>query len=486
MDTLTDVVLHQRYKICSKLSQMPGSKTFLATDLTSGNRVVVKLLLFDTDFTWENLKLFERETAALKDLNHPAIPAYLDFDNVEIGNHKGFLLVQTYIDAPSLQDWVLRGRTFSEAELKQIAKNILNILAYLHHRQPAIIHRDIKPSNVLLTGRSGNSPGQVYLVDFGAIQGTHHGGTVTVVGTYGYMPLEQFGGRAVAASDLYSLGATLVYLATGQHPTDLPQQDLRLHFADQVHLSASFSHWLQWLLEPDLRQRPESVKIALKDFDSPPNRLARIRTSMTNHQRPQDSKIGVEQDSDSFVLRFPLQQMGKKPNESFRQAHRTFGGMLMQTVAGYGCALIVVPLVLLSFWVVGLPYVVLGILVTMILCSSFAQPFSGFSQLIAAISNIGNASVRYSLKLTFQANNGRLLLQLCSQPAKGEVREFFCQRLVGISAGPYGDFKYRINFVCDRLSAHNFHLQGSQQEIQWLCYEISRWTGWEIGHRDVA
>ncbi len=122
-------------------------------------------------------------------------------------------LVQSFIEARSLQSWAESGHTFSEAEVKAIATQLLTVLTYLHSRQPPVIHRDIKPSNILLSDRSGNHPGQIYLVDFGSVQTISHPGTITVVGTYGYMPPEQFGGRTT--SDLYSLGATLIYLLDG-------------------------------------------------------------------------------------------------------------------------------------------------------------------------------------------------------------------------------------------------------------------------------
>ncbi len=103
--------------------------------------------------------------------------------------------------------------------LKQIAKAVLEVLIHLHHRYPPIIHRDIKPSNILLTRRFEYSEGQVYLVDFGSVQAAAcERGTITVVGTYGYMPPEQFGGRAVPASDLYGLGATLIALPQDSIP----------------------------------------------------------------------------------------------------------------------------------------------------------------------------------------------------------------------------------------------------------------------------
>jgi len=170
-------------------------------------------------------------------------------------------LVQSYIEAKSLAEWVKSGRTFNQIEIKHIAKELLEILMYLHTQNPPVIHRDIKPSNILLANRSGNSVGQVYLVDFGSVQtlAATEGSTITVVGTYGYMPPEQFGGRAVPASDLYSLGATLIYLVTGTHPADLPQEDLQIKFEPKIPLDLAFIDWLKWMTEPDLNRRLTSA-----------------------------------------------------------------------------------------------------------------------------------------------------------------------------------------------------------------------------------
>ncbi len=253
-----------RYQIERQLGKRAGRCTLLARDLQTQAQVVIKRLSFGEDFAWEDLKLFEREAATLKDLAHPAIPRYLDYFDLDLPSGKGFALVQTYIPAPSLEEHIKAGRTFSEPELIELATALLEILRYLHERAPSVIHRDLKPSNILLGDRTGNSVGLVYLVDFGAVQAARTEGTMTVVGTYGYMPPEQFGDRAVPASDLYALGATLVYLATGQQPADLPQIDQQLQFEEVAHLSQGLEGWLKKMIQPSLNRRFASAQQALK------------------------------------------------------------------------------------------------------------------------------------------------------------------------------------------------------------------------------
>jgi len=265
---MLDRILHDRYQLKSLLGHKTGRRTFLAQDLVTQENVVVKLMLFNVDFVWDDLKLFDREVEVLKSLGLAAIPQYLDSFEADTELGKGFALVQTYIEARSLQDWVESGRTFSESDIKEIAKKLLDILDYLHHRQPPVIHRDLKPSNILLADRSGNSPGEVYLIDFGSVQTVPSNSTITIVGTYGYMPPEQFGGKVSPASDLYALGATLIYLATGSHPSELPQKELRILFVERVNLSHQTIGLLQCLTEPSLDLRARSARLCLDAIDT--------------------------------------------------------------------------------------------------------------------------------------------------------------------------------------------------------------------------
>jgi serine/threonine protein kinase len=262
-------ILQERYQLQCQLGRTTGGRqTWLAKDLVTqpATLVIIKLLVF-TEMQWEDLKLFEREAQVLKKLNHPRIPRYRDYFLVDQQNKTEsgtrlcwWGLVQDYIPHNTLQGWLEEGKSFSEQEVYNIAKAILEILIYLHGLSPPVLHRDIKPSNVLLDENQ-----RVWLVDFGAVQdqATITGMSFTVVGTIGYAPLEQFWGRAVPASDLYALGGTLIHLLTGIVPVDLPQRNLRIQFSDRTTISPSFSKWIEKLIEPSLENRFPSASQAL-------------------------------------------------------------------------------------------------------------------------------------------------------------------------------------------------------------------------------
>ncbi|MFE4107165.1 serine/threonine protein kinase [Almyronema epifaneia] len=294
-------IISDRYQLQQSLGRS-GQQTFLALDLQTQQLVVLKLLKFGGDLNWEQVRLFEREASILQQLSHPAIPRYLDSFELDLPQCKGFALVQTYLEARSLEEHLQAGRSFSESEIRQVAEQLLEILAYLHTQKPAIVHRDIKPSNVLLRDRSGHRVGQVYLVDFGAVQNliAAKGSTITVVGTYGYMPPEQFGGRATPASDLYSLGATLVYLVTGIHPADLPQENLRIRFEAKANLSPAFSRWLRKMIEPSLERRFQSVPQALQALRHP-----EAVVSTRSPDRPLGTRIRLSKNQTTLTISLP-------------------------------------------------------------------------------------------------------------------------------------------------------------------------------------
>ena len=122
-------VLANRYEIQQQLGKKAGRTTLLANDLHALELVVIKLLSFNSDFEWDSLKLFEREAQTLQNLSHSFIPSYIDYFEIQ-KPLSGFALVQTYIPAQTLEQYIKSGRTFTEAEVKQIATKLLSILIY--------------------------------------------------------------------------------------------------------------------------------------------------------------------------------------------------------------------------------------------------------------------------------------------------------------------------------------------------------------------
>ncbi|BBC22277.1 serine/threonine protein kinase [Pseudanabaena sp. ABRG5-3] len=315
-------VINQRYQLERQLGQNAGRQTWLARDLQQENElVVVKLLAFGGNVQWEDLKLFEREANVLKQLDHPRIPKYRDYFSID-DRSLWFGLVQEYIQGNSLREYIAQGHKFTEAQVKQIAIAILEILIYLHELNPQVLHRDIKPSNLILTGTEGETR-NIYLVDFGAVQdkASAEGKSFTVVGTYGYAPMEQYGGRAVAASDLYALGATMIHLLTGISPAELPQDDnAKIVFRDRTSASSHLVQWIQKLVEPTVKKRYGSAREALQALKEPsvpltkPQPVVSIASAPTVSSRPKrrvyppdNTNIQVEQSANQLRIIIPCQ-----------------------------------------------------------------------------------------------------------------------------------------------------------------------------------
>ena len=294
--------LQNRYQLQRQLGNNGIRQTWLAKDLQATNDehqlVVVKLLAFGGTVQWEDLKLFEREVQILKQLNHPRIPKYIDYFSID-DRTLWFGLVQEYIPGASLKEMLTQGKRFTEKQVRKVAIEVLKILIYLHELNPPVLHRDIKPSN-LIWGENNH----IYLVDFGAVQdkAAKEGVTFTVVGTYGYAPMEQFGGKAVPASDLYALGTTLIHLLTGTSPAELPVRDLQIQFRELVNVKPSLVNWLEDITEPSVERRINNAREALDILKA--NRLS---PSLLNVIRqPVESRVQVKKNRSHLLIKLPM------------------------------------------------------------------------------------------------------------------------------------------------------------------------------------
>ncbi|MEW6492195.1 MAG: ankyrin repeat domain-containing protein, partial [Cyanobacteriota bacterium] len=150
----------------------------------------------------------------------------------------------------------------NESEVRHVAEQVLSILVYLHELQPPVVHRNIKPQNLIWS-----SDRNIFLVNFESVTDTD-GSTFTKrstnVGTDGYTAPEQFRGQCVPATDLYSLGATVLFLLTHLAPAKLPQDRLKINFRSRNQVSKEFANWLEKMLQPDVEHRFPSAKEALE------------------------------------------------------------------------------------------------------------------------------------------------------------------------------------------------------------------------------
>jgi len=156
---------NDRFHIRRPLGQGGQAETFLARDEQTQDQVVVKHLRLERAKDWKSVELFEREARVLAQLAHPSIPA-LVHAGVEDGPNDApsFVLVHQYVEGKTLAS-VIEDGVIDESQARSIARDVLEVLAYLHARRPPVVHRDIKPSNLILRPDGG-----VSVIDFGALQ----------------------------------------------------------------------------------------------------------------------------------------------------------------------------------------------------------------------------------------------------------------------------------------------------------------------------
>ena len=207
----TGQILEGRYRVEALLGRGGMGAVYHATDLRFDAAVAIKE---NQVVTPESQKQFAREAGLLYRLHHPNLPRVIDHFSVP---GQGQYLVMDYVAGEDLRQIGARRAPIPEAEAVDWIGQVLDALEFLHSQ--GIIHRDVKPANVKITPE-----GQVFLVDFGLAK-VYDPDQKTTVGargiTPGYAPPEQYGaGRTDARADIYSTGATLYSLLTGQAPAD--------------------------------------------------------------------------------------------------------------------------------------------------------------------------------------------------------------------------------------------------------------------------
>src|SRR5499426_1289731 len=213
-----NTLLQDRYLVMRLLGQGGMGAVYQATDRKFGNAVALKETFYND---LQLRKAFSHEARLLNRLRHAALPVVTDY--FAIGERQ--FHVMQYIPGKDLEqllaDRKAQGQgVFLASQVMRWADQLLDALEYLHSQKPPIIHRDIKPQNLKLTPR-----GEVILLDFGLAKGivTHQSQVSQSIRGYtpNYASLEQIRGTGTdARSDIYSIGATMYHLLTGEMPQD--------------------------------------------------------------------------------------------------------------------------------------------------------------------------------------------------------------------------------------------------------------------------
>ncbi len=209
-----------KYKILNKVGQGGMSVVYLAMNEKANKQWAVKEVRKDGVLDFESVKQgLVAETDILKKLSHPNLPSIIDV----IDTQDSFIIIMDYIQGNSLNKALEEFGAQPQELVIEWAKQLCDVLGYLHSRTPAIIYRDMKPANVML-----KPDGNITLIDFGTAREYKEKNLAdtTCLGTVGYAAPEQFGGmgQTDARTDIYCLGATLYHLVTGMNPCEPPYE----------------------------------------------------------------------------------------------------------------------------------------------------------------------------------------------------------------------------------------------------------------------
>ena len=242
-------IIDGKYEVLREIGRGGMSVVYLAMDKRLNKQWAVKEFRKDKNDESKKMALnaLIAEANLMKKLDHPTLPRIVDI----IENNQTVYVVMDYIEGESLNKVLDAYGAQPQDAVIEWAKQLSEVLDYLHTRTPPIIYRDMKPANIML-----KPDGTVRLIDFGIAREYKEGKTedTTNIGTRGYAAPEQFGdkGQTDARTDIYSLGVTLYHLVTGKNPAEPPYELYPIR-----HWNPSLSSGLEWLIQKCTQLNPK-------------------------------------------------------------------------------------------------------------------------------------------------------------------------------------------------------------------------------------
>ncbi len=273
-----------KYKILSTIGSGGFGTVYLAEDTWIDKKVALKVPHKQGVDFGELL----REPRLLASLNHPNIVTIMTAEKQE----NVFFIVMEFVPGETLEAIVSRDGALDVALALDYTCQICNAVDHAHRQ--GVLHRDLRPSNVLVS-----ESGMLKVADFGTsrfLEIAAHG--TTVIGSPPYMAPEQFHGKAVFASDLYSLGVTMFQMMTGELPYDTPSPaDLDRLTRGEMLTSArlknpkipkAISDIILKAMAPEIPARYQRASDLLDDVLA-----ARVGPKWTPRQTPQGEAAGA-------------------------------------------------------------------------------------------------------------------------------------------------------------------------------------------------
>lgn len=255
-------IIDGKYKVLNKIGQGGMSVVYLAMNEKANKQWAIKEIRKDGKQDIEVVKQnLIAETDILKKLNHPNLPSIIDVIDAD----DTLLIVMDYIEGNSLSSALKEFGAQPQEYVIEWAKQLCDVLGYLHSRKPPIIYRDLKPSNIMLQPN-----GQICLIDFGTAKEFVNDNVeeTSCLGTRGFAAPEQYGGkgRTDARTDIYCLGATLYNLVTGKSPAEPPYEMKPIRMWNPA-LSSGLEEIILKCTQQDPAQRYQSCGEIMYDLE---------------------------------------------------------------------------------------------------------------------------------------------------------------------------------------------------------------------------
>ena len=258
--------IDDRYLLISQLGKGGFSEVWLADDTRTHVQVAIKIYAPGTGLDAAGIEIFTKEFSLVFDMNHTNLLKPTYFDSYE---NQPYLILPLCKNGSAFK-FLADGRRITEQECWNMLHDVGAGLAYLHSKNPPIIHQDIKPDNILISDE-----GHYMITDFGIsarVRSTIRRGRSTKGGeggTLAYMAPERFSSRpkAIMASDVWSLGAMMYELMTGDPPFGDSGGSAQRGGEPIPDIEENYSEQLKGLVYQCLSKEPENRPLASKIED---------------------------------------------------------------------------------------------------------------------------------------------------------------------------------------------------------------------------